>query len=486
MKRLFCFFLAIFTIFQFANCRKEIKQPTTKEPKKVTSNPFYKYWMMFYSKDEVLVNVSGITADYEVGSNVSYDYIPDENCYYLLNLVTEKTRRVFGEFPGQIYFDLALYDQFDPIDFVTWVDPSIPASFLETQIGRFLSSESYTPLVKDKKASMMFDSKKDNVVVYHYSEAGFCQEVNLMNRDGTNKKSIPLGISSMIYGYNRLTKNIGCFSGDFYDQKEEKVVFILDQSNEKITLLMENQKMYEYIGLIDSQMLIKVTDIKKRSSTFFLYDLRGNRKKQLFEIKDIAGIEEYDWFLDEKERRLFYSYNTPDKTGHIIQYDFTKSKLVEIFHHAIDYGRIPIGVLNKEKNFLSFLMDVDEKEVWFIYYLKNGKVDEIPLPSKKTQYLETNSNPDVTDYEPSSDGKYILCMDISNDVCSNGIIDYQTKKLKLIPNPLDISQYSTYYSESTESFYFVLRHNQDRNHIYSVNRDAEVKKLQLGEQKDTK
>lgn len=482
MKRLFCFLLAIFTIFQFANCSTEINPPTStsKETKKVTSNPFYQYWMMFYSIDEVLVNVSGITADYEIGSDISYDYIPDENCYYLLNLVTEKTSRVFRQFPGQIYFDLALYDQFDPNDFVTWVDPTIPAS-LENQIGRFQSSELFIPLVKDKKASMMFDSKKDNVVVYHDSEAGFSQEVNLMKRDGTNKKSISLGISAMIYDYHQLTKNIGSFSGDFYDQKEEKVVFILDQASEKITLLMENQKTYEYIGLIDSQMLIRVADIKSKISTFYLYDLNGNRKKQLFEIKDIGDIEEYDWFFDEKGRRLFYSYNTPDKTGHILQYDFTKSKLVEIFHHAIDYGRIPIGVLNQEKNFLSFLMDVDEKSVWFIHYLENGKIDEIPLPSKKTQYLETNSNPDVTDYQPSSDGKYILCMDISDEGCSNGIIDYQTKKLKLIPNSLDISQYSTYYSESTESFYFALRHNQDRNHIYSVNRDAEVKKLQLGD-----
>jgi hypothetical protein len=292
-----------------------------------------------------------------------------------------------------------------------------------------------------------------------------------MNRDGTNKRSIPLGTNATIYNYHSLDKNRGCFRGYNTGPKFLNVIFLVNHNSQTITKLMEVGKSYDFIGIWERQMMVKVSDLEDNSSIFYLYDFDGTRQQELFAIKNSVDYTVYREILDTKGKRFFYSYRTPDNLGHIMVFDFSTTKLKEIYSHELNdyeksYFPIPMETLNKEKNFLSFKLDINKKETWCILYLDTGKVDEIPLPKN-------------TNFRLSTDGKYLMCMNIGGNDKKSGIMDYETKKLKVFTTNLEVDNFSPSYIESTQEFYFNLRNDHEGNKIYSIKPSGELKEFKL-------
>jgi hypothetical protein len=426
----------------------------------------YRSYLIQFDKENVLVNSIGGDGETNI-VNVQ------RSC--ILNVQSGVSKPIFENFQGEIIYDFDQYDQFNPEDFIALNRPSFATK--DYELGRFQKrTGKYTPLIKNPDVSILYDSITDNLVIYTLAKDekksyDVSTELYFMNRDGTNQRSISLGTNATIYEYRRLDKNRGCFRGYNAGPKLLDVIFLVNQPNQTITKLMEVGKAYKFIGIWDNQMMVKVSDLEDNSSIIYLYDFDGTRLKELFSITNSVDYTVYREILDTEGKRFFYSYRSPDNIGHIMVYDFSTSQLEEIYSHELDdyekrYFPILMETLNKEKNFLSFKLDINKKQTWCILYLDTGKVDEIPLPKN-------------TNFRLSSDGKYLMCMNINGNYKKSGIMDYETKKLKVFTTNLEVDFLSPSYIEATQEFYFNLRGNHDGSKIYSVKPTGELKEFKL-------
>jgi hypothetical protein len=143
----------------------------------------------------------------------------------------------------------------------------------------------------------------------------------------------------------------------------------------------------------------------------------------------------------------------------------------EVFSHKLidfkkSYFAIDIHVLNQKENFLSFLVKENSEQTWMILHLEDGKVEEISLPNK-------------TNFELSSDGKYLLLIDIKWDYSTNGIMDYQSKKIKLFEKKLSIDFLHPFYSEVTNEFFVTYRYDHEDKVIFAVNPEGILRTINL-------
>jgi hypothetical protein len=379
---------------------------------------------------------------------------------FLYNLKTNQSERVYGNFDRQMNTTIT-----DINDFVTSSFPFDKGQ--QSDIGRFQNKNSYTPIIQGSCAVVLCDSKEDNLVFYEYRDGSNKNTLFYMKRDGTDKKSISFDSLSP-YNYVRLDQTHGCFYSYI---SNDRILGLVNLSKQQSITLTEKNKSYDMMGIKGDQMIVRVADKQTNSLTFYLYDFEGNRKSLLFEINNSCDESVYDKLLDLRGNRLFYSFRSPDDIGHIVEYDFTTSKMEEVFSHKLidfkkSYFAIDIHVLNQKENFLSFLVKENSEQTWMILHLEDGKVEEIPLPNK-------------TNFELSSDGKYLLLIDIKWDYSTNGIMYYQTKKINLFDKKLSIDFLHPFYSEVTNEFFITYRYDHEDKVIFAVNPKGILRTINL-------
>lgn len=451
MRKWLSFFLSVLLLTQFISCKCISKKFSASAESTLNSqNLWYSYMISKYDNDNLLIERQGRQGelDYKTQS------------LFLFNLKTNQSERVYKNFDRQMVASFS-----DINDFVTFTCPF--DKFQKIDIGRFQNKKTYTPLIQGSCAVVLCDSKLDNLVFYKYQGTAEDNKLHYMKRDGSDKKSISFGNFSP-YNYIRLDQNRGCFYSYIGN---DRILGLVNITKQQSITLTEKKKSYDMMGIIGNQMIVRIADNQTGSLTFYLYDFEGNRKSHLFEINNSYDESVYYKLLDLKGKRMFYSYRSSDDVGHIVEYDFTTSKVKEIFSHKMidsnkSYFAINIEIINQKENFLSFLVKENSKQTWMILHLDTGLVDEIPLPNK-------------TDFELSTDGKYLLLIDIKWDYSTNGIMYYQSKKIKLFEKKLSIDFLHPFYSESTNEFFVTYRYDKEDKKIFAVNPEGKLRTIIL-------
>jgi hypothetical protein len=432
------------------------------------SSLYYRYSFHPYDDTHLFVR--------RIGGDGDSAIVNDEK-YYIVDTKNGQAKQVFKNLPGEIMLDDQVYTRFDPNNFVALYRPKFTVQNFE--IGRFqLMNQAYTPFITGPEIDLLYDYvEKDRFL---YTNDSLVSEKNTevywMNRDGSNKQKIDLGLpSSFIYDYHVLNDRKGCFSG-LAGIAKSSAVYIFDTTSLKVKILMEENKRYRYNGLYQDRMIISVID-QHNIENFYLYDFEGTRINKLFTVQDINTSG--DFLVDTHNQKFYYLYQNNDLRNHILAYDFQTQSVKELFSNILDEtGRSTIYLQNylitPEKQLLSFLLQKKKGIYWCILDLQTNTEELVLLP--KSRFSSS-----TTGYKISPDSRYVLCMGINGKKDQCGIVDYETKQLQIIKNSFEIDHFSPYYVEATQEFYCKLASDREGKQLYILNPSGETRSINLFE-----
>jgi len=351
--------------------------------------------------------------------------------YYRLDLQNYTTEIVTSA-EGRV-FDLQCYkyDEFDLNNFIA--RNSLNHYSNEAEIGLFQNT--YTPLIQDPSASLLYDSIKDNKCIYSIESESSKNDpddymdledsVYIMNRDGTNKKAIPLGVKAIVTEYKRLTSTIGCIYAHNAGPERLGITALINFETEQVKLFMESGKNYYIEGVTNNAVLMKESDIQANTNRFFLVNADGTEEPDLFHITVKDVYESQYSLMDVQGNRFFYGYIGLDNYYSVCSLNFSTMKLRTILPGKNNADNIesestlslflsPFYII-QESDTLSFILSCHENKVWYLINLDTEEVESIVLPKDTYTTLST-------------DGKYVLCANIEGRSKKNAIIAFDTQK----------------------------------------------------------
>ncbi|MDD4029731.1 MAG: hypothetical protein PHX86_08550 [Caldisericia bacterium] len=241
MKKIICYGLVFLVSFFQIGC---IGLTSNNE----SDGPYYWHCLTKSTGDSVLLISS------EEGDIPQYYRLDLQN--YTTEIVTSAEGRVFD-------LQWYQYDEFDLNNFI--VRNSLNHYSNEAEIGLFQNT--YTTLIQDPSASLLYDSIQDNKCIYSIESESSKNDpddfmdledsVYIMNRDGTNKKAIPLGVKAIVTEYKRLTSTIGCINAHNAGPERLGITALINFETEQVKLFMESGKGYDIEGVINNAVLMK-------------------------------------------------------------------------------------------------------------------------------------------------------------------------------------------------------------------------------------
>ncbi len=401
--------------------------------------------------------------------------------YYRLNLQNYQTEIISSTEGKNLY---KLRQENDDFDLNNFIAKSLDYYSKKTEIGLF--QDTYTSLIEDSSASVLFDSIQDNKCVYCIecdsskndpNNMRLSDSVSIMDRDGTNKKAILLGTEAVITKYCRLTSTIGCIYA--YNAGPERlcITALINFDTEQVKLFMESGKAYDVKGIINDSFLMIESDIQAGTSRFFLVNSDGTENPDLFQltVKNVFG-NRYS-LVDVKENRFFYAFINLDNFITVCCYNFSTMELYTVLPsdknpdntiEELPNSRYstPFRII-KETNTLSFVLsDQERNEVWYLINLDTKEVESVLLPKN-------------TDTTLSSDGKYVLCANTNGKNRKNGIIAFDVQIYTPFSEKLDLGVRSGLYNPVMQEFIVPLKNDVDGNALYRVNANGEINKILL-------
>ncbi len=391
--------------------------------------------------------------------------------YNILDLNNNKVNPVFDTLQRRIYLKLNQHEEFNPNNFISLNTPSVSSN--ESEIGLFqAATNSYTTLINDPSASLLFDSVPDNKVIYYYQNKDSFQAdaIWIMNRDGSEAKSIPLGIEAVPTEYYRVTPTTGFIYAYNAGADKNSVVGILNTELETVTLLMKPDRNYQIYGILDNQCLVEETDLQTSKLTLFFLDADGNRSESLFELDTLDLNGHYLKVLDSTNNQFFFAYCSRIDGVKILC--FKEGEVEEVFPGLLDYNETSTHfdimkplVYNAQQNHLSFRLASETKDSnWYIANLTTSKISEIPLPAN-------------ADYSLSSDGNYMLCANINNKPGYNTIIDAETQSITPLSEKLSLDFRSFYYNPIRKAYIVYQSQKCNSNTLYELSVNGNVSEL---------
>ncbi|MCE5222821.1 hypothetical protein LLG10_01330 [bacterium] len=402
--------------------------------------------------DEILVDVREISNEFGKKSQKLFLFDPN----------LKKCQRVYTTNSKLLLKEVEM-TSFDINDFIAYNLPFNNSQQLE--ICHFQNQNSVKILLQNGDACILLDSKEDNLIFF-YSRI-IKNKLFYMNRDGSNIRSIE--INGLPLKYYRLDKNRGCVKISNHGETFLCLVNLIDQQT---TTLTEPNTEYNIMTILFDRMIIRITNLKKdNTDDFYFFDFYGNKINKMFTLNNTIDISIFDTLYDSYGNRFFYTYRSKDNKGHIVEYDCQSNRFSEIFSHTInnsreDYSSICLQAFNKKKDFISFILKDNDKETWFVIYLKENKVEEINLPSN-------------TKFKLSTDGEFIFCIDISDEFSKNGILKYNSKQMTIIDKRISIDFITVHYIESTQEFLVSEKNDNKGNQLYIVNSKGKTQSVRL-------
>ncbi|MDD4663607.1 MAG: hypothetical protein PHD83_02940 [Caldisericia bacterium] len=466
-KSLLVTLLLLFSL-SFIGCGKSTGNTTESSDSSDGSSFYYRYSFHPYNDTHLFIQ--------RIGGDGDSAIVNDEK-YYIVDTKNGQAKQVFENLPGEIMLDDQAYTRFDPHNFVALYRPKFTVQ--DYEIGRFqLMSQAYTPFITGSEINLLYDFVEKNQFLFTMNSLVSEEntEVYWMNRDGSSKQKIDLILpSSFIYDYHVLNDRKGCFYG-LAGASKSSAVYIFDTTSLKVKILMEENKRYRYNGLFQDRMIISVID-QHNVEGFYLYDFEGTRINKLFTIEDINTSGEV--LLDSHNQKFYYSYQTNDQRKHILVYDFQTQAVKEVYSLIFDekdWGTIPLQnyLITPEKQLLSFLLQKKKGIYWCILDLQTNTEELILLP--KNRFSSSTIG-----YKISPDSRYVLCMGIHGKKDQCGIVDYETKRLQIIKNSLEIDHFSPYYVDATQEFYCKLASDKEGKQLYILNPSGETRIISLFE-----
>ncbi|MDD4663225.1 MAG: hypothetical protein PHD83_00995 [Caldisericia bacterium] len=404
------------------------------------------------NSDEILVDVREISDEFEKKSQKLFLFDSNE----------KKCQRVYATNSKLMLKEVEM-TSFDINDFIAYNMPFNNSQQLE--ICHFQNQNSVKLLLQNGDACILLDSKEDNLIFF-YSRITK-NKLFYMNRDGSKIRSIE--INGLPLKYHRLDKNHGCIEISNYGERFLCLVNLIDQQS---TTLNEPNTEYNIMAILVDKMIIRVTSLKKdNTDDFYFFDFYGNKINKMFTLNNTIDTSIFDTLYDSYGNRFFYTYRSKDDKGHIVEYDCLSNRFSEIFSHTIknsreDYSSICLQAFNKKKDFISFVLKDNDKEAWFVIYLKENKVEEINLPIN-------------TKFKLSTDGEFIFCIDISDEFSKNGILKYNSKQMTIINKRIRIDFITVHYIESTQEFLVSERNDNKGNQLHIVNVKGKIQSVRL-------
>jgi hypothetical protein len=457
MKRLLFFCIMLLLTFSQFGCNRLAGDSN--------GNSLYmQYLVQSQNHDALLVNIA-YTEKAEIG------YVEQ---YYRLDLQNYNTETISYLEGKQLNLLKSKYEAFDIDNFIATNAPDNDPH--ETEIGLFHNS--YIPLIKDSSARVEYDSVQDNICIYCLDKDGMINDsVHIMNRDGTNKTSVPLGIEAVVTEYFRLTPKIGCINAYNAGPEKLSISALINFETEQVKLFMESGKDYDIEGVLNNAVLIKESDIQANTNRFFLVNADGTEESDLFHITVKDVYESQYSLMDIQGNRFFYGYIGLDNYFSVCCFNFSTMKLSTILPGKNNADNIesestlslflaPFYII-QESDTLSFILScVDGNEVWYLINLETEEVESIVLPKD-------------TDTTLSTDGKYVLCANIKGRSKKNAIIAFDTQTYTPFSEKLDLRYERAFYNPVMQEFILPLKYDVDGNTLYKVNANGEVTKFYI-------
>ncbi len=421
---------------------------------------YMQYLVQSQNHDALLVNIA-YTEKAEIG------YVEQ---YYRLDLQNYHTETISFLKGRQLNLLKSKYEAFDIDNFIATNAPDNDPR--ETEIGLFHNS--YVPLIKDSSAGVLYDSVQDDRCVYCFDKVGMISDsVNIMNRDGTNQTTIPLGIEAVITDYFKLTPEIGCINAYNAGPERLSISALINFKTKQVKLYMETGKAYTVKGVINNAFLIKESNIQMNIDRFFLVQSDGSESSDLFQISVKDAFEDEYCLLDPAKNRFFYAFIRPDNSISVCCFDFSTMKMHALFpdnkeptSSKKEFPNTQFSsslYLVKESNTISFVLsDGAVKKTWYLMNCGTMETTSIPIPEN-------------TDITLSPDGKYVLCANTNGKNGKNGIITFNKQTYIALSERLNLGVRSGLYNPLMEEFIVPLRNDTKGDSLYRVNADGEVK-----------
>jgi hypothetical protein len=472
MKKLMMVFLVCLLVFSTTSCYiSNQKQQTQKAKSNLSNFTSFDFLPDKANEDNILITTSTSKEYFKKGNDMpSYNEV--SRIYHLFNLKTKKTSPFLAEFPGILKFSLEDTDRFDWENFLS---DYMPEGENYYEIGRFIrTKKQYAPYIANNQTTNAIIIKvftKQNLVFFYKAKRKTeCQDLWVMNLDGSNQRNITNGNYVMVSNCV-LLDNDRIYIDSWSEKEQLSFEFIYYPKQNRILRLFQKDKQgSNFVGIYHNQIILRTAYEGSKQEELCLFDFDGNKKRTICEIPENSDVDE---ILDIDGNRLFFAYRTTNDKNTIIVINLSTSEIKEVFSRNYNNDDIHLN-FNQAENLI---------------YFRLGEYKEI---KGKPEYIETFHRidlattiddsfvlPDFTNnYIRSDDGNFIFSFNEYGYPSYNTIIDCKTKKITKLNKSLRLGYIYPTYIPSTKQFCFCID-SDDPKEIYFVDLDGKVTKYPL-------